>query len=480
MKWSHVVLVQGQYPNELPWKGNYGKSRYRTTGYLFEAEGKCYLMTIRSKMISCRNLSMKYYVIWNNNEILYSNQLQIIFQMIEYDIIICTTKNRDTIDFSESVVEMSKTSIESQVPFPEIKQLNKPIIPTKRSKYIVIKPDYSSTEKEFTVNMFQVKYFQTKIEKSNYTPPILVYCYKLVVPIENNKLIGINGACVTNVNGEIVGLVYQITPEHNIHVLPTKTIRNIVHYFSYGMNNQLQFDGLLSLDLPLRVNSKNNIVAKMDKSCIQKNDKIKSINGMVPFIEKKKIFMHDNDLKINLPWDIYWTMNLDKNQSVSVSVERTSGKSKKTKFDAKLTGIPINKQIFPITSQPYFYPIDMIPHINLQGIIIVDFTHELLDIMACNDINLQHDIINNFLNSDDDQFNQNMLVIDCLDNELAKKYSLPVLKNKTDCMLVKSINGVEFKTVKEFHNLIPKNTNIDELVLNVSANKNLVIKWQNQ
>ena len=100
-KLGQIAVIYGYSPNDFSWLQIDNRAIYQTSGLIITLNNKQYVLTTRSRLISCQNIIM-YYCHFNDSEPIFRNNLQIIFQSIEYNIIILGTKGKNKLDFESS------------------------------------------------------------------------------------------------------------------------------------------------------------------------------------------------------------------------------------------------------------------------------------------------------------------------------------------------------------------------------------------
>ena len=80
----------------------------------------------------------------------------------------------------------------------------------------------------------------------------------------------------------------------------------------------------------------------------------------------------------------------------------------------------IENEALPLTNQSFYKPTNMIPYVNLKKLIIVQLTHELLDIFFLKKMEPTNHILKKYINGSLDIKNKIFIIIDCLDDNLLK------------------------------------------------------------
>ncbi|AYV85397.1 MAG: hypothetical protein Satyrvirus14_13 [Satyrvirus sp.] len=471
---AQVVAIYGYNSNDIPWQICDNRSVYHTTGLIIKHDDKKYIVTTRNKLVGCKNIVM-YHTYFNGIDPVMRNDLHILFQSIEFNIIILGTVDKNEFDIGES--EVVRGDYDPKFSCPSYSILDNIFtIPTKRSQYHIIRmgADLESNIFDYKVDIRDVKFKKLFIDDKTFLPRN--YMYKFIMDMDSRtdkkNLFGICGSIIFNKKHKLLGMVSKKKSD-KIYVIPTKNLAKVAFDFVTYIVKHDEYNGLLTLPFideitstgiiksdhefasPKTFVSENYIrnseynLSKIEQQLfsvqlgasnsnqkILKGDKLISVNGKNLIFDGDEILIYDDDYKINIPIDIYVKLNATNNISIS--------RSNKI-LQLCITCTPINN--FPLTNQPYFFPNCSIPFINLEGIIIVQLTHELLDITMSNKIVLDNNIINDLK---EDNYGKTMpkkifIVIDCLNKMLSDKYNLPrivVNKNQTtQCPIVVSING---------------------------------------
>ena len=494
-KLGQIVVIYGYNLNDFCWKDTISRSNYHTTGLIINLAGKKYVITARSRLISCKNIVMYHSYFSDENPILMNN-LHILFQSIEYNLIIMGTKEKDELDLSESELingelEGNIISENGVVPLKNFFEicpsynldLCTPIVPNKKSKYYTIRIDtnFDSSVKDYQVHIYSAKFVKPIIHDETYLPDNYMYNFKLLG--NEKKMVGICGAIIFNDKHQLIGIISQLKSK-SLYVLPNKVLLKFCYDFLVYKNKPNHYNGLLTLPLNLKISK--NILPKIDreteintingKQYLKNNDLLVSINKNDIIANENDIVVYDNDYKNHIPLSIYLVLTLKESEAVQLIIMR-----KKKIIEYMLIPEAINNYIFPISNTNYFYPEITIPFIKIADCIIVELTHELLDITMINKITLSNNEINNFLATGSITNNRNLLIIDCLDKTTIKKYDLPQLiigKKKTiKCPLVTMINGKDVSSIKEINELIilPKGKNILKIGLSYQNQTNIYL-----
>ena len=376
---SPIVSICGYNNNEFMWKeASDNDAVYQTTGIIIVWEGKRYIITIREYLISCRHIVMYRYA---QDQTVVKNMLQIYFQSLEYNILILGTE--EVLDLS---IDLKSTKL---------------IAPTKRSGYNVT---IVKMREDYYIDTYDVKFVKATIYNKSYLPD--KYMYKFT--ISNCKdLFGSCGAPILNKKNILIGMVMK-SDNAKLLVLPTKAMQKVVDDFVSFIYRPFSYQNLLKLPITLQI-KKSKVTVLEEKALLI------SVDHNDISVVDDIIMIYDKDYNNQIPLDIYLNLTLKQDIAVILQIEK-----KKVQSEVSLFPVPYTFPYFPLSKQLNFEPCETIPYINLKGIIIVEMTHEVCDIM------MRHrKTINNYIMENLEGNHPHLLIIDCLDPTLRKKYKLP-------------------------------------------------------
>ncbi|XWV26212.1 hypothetical protein QJ857_gp0864 [Tupanvirus soda lake] len=464
---GQIVVVYGYNSNDFTWRNLDLRSVYHTTGLVIKYQNKKYIVTTRQRLISCKNIVM-YHCYFRGTEPVMRNDLQIMFQSIEYNIVILGTKECDEFDLTMSEIIYGDYDPKNICPSYDITK-SKYVVPTKRSHFNTVRMDMDleSDTINYQAHIYDVKFVESFIYDTSYVPNN--YMYKFIFKNEpDSKLYGICGAIIFNKKHQLVGMV-SMCEENELFVLPTKALIKIVNDFFRFKNNPNQYSGITTLPFNYKINSDcveitntNIVISNTGKKLVKKNDKLISIGNFDIEINTDAL-VYDIDFKESIPLEIFVALNFDCDKPFDVILQR-----KKKIINISLYGMPV-KDYLPLTNQSYYYPINSIPYVNLNGIIFVQLTHELLDITVYRNVILSNNLLDKYFADENDNFKK-ILIIDCLNHEIAEKYKLPQLlpiseKQILKCPFVTTINGKETTNLVELENIISTNIKDKKIII---------------
>ncbi len=456
-KLGQFVAIYGYHRNDFSWIDMDSRSVYRGTGIIVNYNGKKYVITTRQKIISCKTIAM-YHSYFRGNEPVLRNSLYVIFQSIEYNIIILASENKTELDLSTSEI-ISGHYVPAAI-CPSYDMTNDLyVLPTKRSQYHTAKMgmDLRSPEIRYCVDILNLKYISSFIFRESYVPNDLMYKFILKNNDNKSKLVGIYGSIVFNKKNQMVGMISRLK-DNELHILPKFAIMKIFSDFIRYHDIPNQYRGLVHLPFTYFITNSKKIkisfaTINTESSAIQieKNDELITINGSDINIIDNDACVYDVIQKENIPIDVFIKLHYDAITPIKLQIRRQN-----ILYNVDFYGITENKPL-ELTNRSYFYPLNSIPYVNFNGIIMVQLTHELLDVCEFNKIYIKNCVIDKCIgNNYDCDANFNAIIIfDCLNNEIVKKYNLPkILQNKEQeicCPVVTKINGDPVTYLSEFN-----------------------------
>jgi hypothetical protein len=472
---GQIVVIYGNNTNDFTWREIELRSIYQTSGLIVDYHDKKYVITTRQRLISCKNIVMYHSYFCGKEEPVMRNDLQIIFQSIELNIIVLVTKNCDELDLTMGEIISGHFNPKNICPSYDITQ-DVFVVPTKKSIYHTIRMemDLVSETINYHVHIYDVKFIKSMIYDKSYVPD--TYMYKFGFKNSDNvdsakpgsktdhKLIGICGAIIFNKKHQLVGTITKCESKY-LYVLPLKALMKIFNDFLEYLNKPSEYIGSLSVPFNYQINKSNCEIIQNILVCtnngnkfLKKDDIIISIAGNPIEIMNENIMIYDNIYKNRIPLDMFVRLNFNKQTPINMVVKR-----KKKLLNMNIFGVCQN-EIMTLTNVSHYHPINSIPYVNFNGIIIVQLTHELLDITMFNKKIILNSIISKYFDDGDDNYNI-LLIIDCLDDTIAKKYNFPQFENTDEkqiiiCPFITMVNEKIISSLPEFENIIQTNVKI--------------------
>lgn len=425
-------VVYGFNSNDFPWRSIDNREVYHTNCIIITYHDKKYVLTTRDKLLSCKNIYM-YYAFSADEDIIMKNDMYVLFQSIELNLIILATIGEKFFDESKSqLIAGNDFSKRKGTEYILNNIFHKPT--TRSLNHIICLDLNMSKGSNIDLNIYDVKFERSIVYDETYLPNNYLYQFQFTKKPSNDAH-GICGSIVINKNSEIIGTVSRIKDQ--IYVLPKKVIYRMFHNF---INSE--YCDLLSLPFTYSVvndkiviDNEYSIDTITGNSCLKENDQLLSIDNKELMIKNDDAIIFDDDFDEFLPLDIYLKLNLQKGISIPLKLLR---KKHFLQLDCYGTKIP---QLI-LTNVPTYLPEFSIPFVNLNGIIFVQLTHELIHITLQNNIRLENELINKLKIGELES--SYVIIIDCLNLNLAKKYHLPQLKRKSklECPFITRIGDI--------------------------------------
>lgn len=500
-KLGQIVVIYGYRSKEISWKDFDDRTVYRTSGLIVEHNNNKFIMTTRTKLISCETIVM-YHSYFDGDEPVMQQKLSIVFQSIKHNIIILSSEGKNELDLSSSHIIYGNYEPHLVCPSYTIND-NNIIIPTKRSQYFIaiMNMDINSNIIEYTTKIIRVRYVNYEIYEHSYLPDKTLFVFKCVNRItpksklsDNSNILdssvaseleltGVCGGIIFNVKHKPIGIV-SMTYDQKIFVLPIKYLKKTFNdYYNYRNTPKLYHTSIM-MPFICDIDKNNNIKIVLDnvvdttngKIILKKNDIVTHINSQpIKFINDQHVIF-DKDYQHYITVNAYLEMILSLNHPTKISFQRK--KNKITHFSLSIYSVK-NKIGIPWTNQSDYNPGVLIPYLVVQDVVIVQLTHELIDIMISYNITIENELLEQILENKYDQINKIFIIIDCMNNNLAKEHHLPQIvtldsKQSIKCPIITTINDKIVKNFNEINKIVKNNTNIS-LKIKLAQDKSKII-----
>ncbi|BCS83193.1 hypothetical protein QLL95_gp0930 [Cotonvirus japonicus] len=412
---NNIVVIYGYNYNDLSWRNMDNRSLYKTTGLILEYDNKKYIVTTREKIISCDTI-LAYHLIKKNNTIT-KTILHILFQSIEFNLIILGTVGFDSFDTESSTIISGSGS--NKFKNQDINTI-KHIIPTKRSQYNVIKIDIDLHDDiiKSNVHIFDVKYVKSCIYDKTFLPRRYVYKFKL--QSSSNKLVGIVGSSIFTKKNKIIGIVF-FAKKNNLYVIPLSIIKINFEDFINNSSNTDNYKGfpifpyehdIHKYMILKNINPQSNKQKKLQNITPKNGDIVLAINGNNIIIENNDACIYDDNYKKYIPFDIFFMINIRNTDTFDLLIRR--------KMKTFLVTSKINHSgNLLLTDLQYFYPKIFLPFKIIKNFVVAKLTHELLNTFAMNKIPFNDSLINLLTDKQ-----QKLLIVDYLDHKFIDKFKI--------------------------------------------------------
>jgi len=402
------VVVYGYCDSFFKWKTP-ETHVYHFNALVINHENKLYVVANRELLVNCQSLIMYYSVFDSNNTIL-SNDLQVAFSLYEFNLAILVSKNCDCLDTSKSKIVHGSTRNKELYGYP-FHNLKIPPNKNKNEKYVFSNVNIIKKKKTiiYDIAISQGKFFNTELIQINYTPECLYFIFKLG-EIEGTI---IHGMSVFDHNNNLFG-ISMYADDYKIFVLPAIYIYKLFKDYFEFKDKQSEYQGLYTIDADISIES---IPLKV-------------------FMKDENIYIHNSYFNEDMPLYLHSLINPEEVENC------------------------IKLQLFndftiTLTSRSYFSTGQSIPYIDVKGIIITQFTLELVNTCHFIRYNITNDMIEKFdsnykMTSENiKEYKKKFIIIDCLNNKMRKKYNLSKLvpKSKIYVPFVSAINDKEISDI---------------------------------
>jgi len=446
---SQTCTIYGYDVNDFAWdKSKMDSTPWgQTHGLIVQYNSNTYILSSRSIFLKCKSIVMYHCRYGKYGKVsVYRQPLQILFQMAEYDIIILGSIGMKSFDVSKSEI-MSGVKTQEIVD-PYLMTDRQASIKDDNYHMMMIYLEINPKNVKYDFNMYQLSYKTSTILDQSFVS-VFVHTFEIIKSTVHDA---IWGSIIYNRQHEMVGMVTGIENDHSVFVLPYRTIYTTIENFVQNIDQVDQYSGLLNIPLRLAIVD-SQIVSTAQVTLrttngnknIKKNDQIMTINKQKVEIQKDQILIRDEQLCSYVPLTVFFNQNLKKKQPMNIAICRNK---KNISLDAY--GRKMKDTILPITDVPYYFPTGTIPYVNLNGLIMVQLTHELLGIVLMNNIK--------YTNMIDTQYSQKVIILDCLDKRINKKTSIKFssMTRMTEFYTVATVNGIECPTLRNVIDAIAK------------------------
>jgi hypothetical protein len=444
---------------------------YQASCAIIEHNSNKYVISCRTNIIWCKKIIL-IYCKWG--KVIYSNELHILFQSIETNLIILGTVGHDKLKLELSQEMAGRKDGDgpgatTNLDIPAMMIIDKFTNPKMKKDYYANMVEIDLDHNTYNQNIYQFKYLNSFATNHHYLPSIWMYEFGLTKKCKAN-IAGLCGGLMYNQKKKLIGLVTSHMAQSNsCAVLPVRHLYKIINIFFDRDNKANKLDNLNNLNsyarsfcLPISYSIQKKkggkkhdlIITSSFVPELKPKDKIVGIDNKDISIEPSGASVYDDKYEEYIPFDIYVRLNFNPYSQMGMAVERN-----KKVVSCDLSGDPIENHMLWLTDQADFMPKDPIPFINLEGLIAVQLTHELIDIFASNSIKLHHRFIEKFMESADNKKINRVLVI--ADVSKKKKINIKIQKSGNefdtlDCYILYTINGTKVRKLGEIEPLLKK------------------------
>jgi hypothetical protein len=447
------VIIRGTNPVFYSWKmsanpSSLSQSITLASGLLIDIRDRLFILSTRKDLAACTKFQCFYTVA--NCPNVFSQDLQIIFSSADFDIVLLGSNNLDHFDpkldknFNSNEHTLNTFDLGKIRDHFVLPKLSAEIDPLKNCYTIVQFNDALGLVPGSIVSKTSAKLFfiGTSIIKFLDAQPMVCFTFDIDQTI---KLDILEGSPIYGPNGKLHGIVTKVhTQTMRAFVLPTKVLSKVLYDFADHRISPDSYKGIVDLPICYDTYKGKVIVSQKFKKTVEGTehnpnplpfivglyDVITKVNGFPLSINSGVVYVEDqHDYKISLPLDLYISLYFGLGDSVDLTFDRNG-----IVYTLRVECVP-SKQMaealnrIRISSQPYFYPKEYIPHtIDSEKIVYTQLTYEL--IRALMETSHSDIFIKSINFSNLDQNTNCIIQIDCLSAPLAKSRSLHRLLKK--------------------------------------------------
>jgi hypothetical protein len=483
-KLEHIVSIYGYSYEPFTW--NVGEKKtlekkpdkktescFQTTGLFVGCGDKKYILSSRKPLIGYR----QHMVVYRCGRSIWTSKLRMLYQMIEYNVIVfgthpgseqehdsalARTDGMTCFDHAKSNVITSdlisdSSGLENQ-PISLYEFPLKPPILKPPKKYQIVRNEHQiDTQFNFQVHLYPVTYIESKPNDQTYVPFNYVHLFKIKCEEEIRDLIG---SFIITKKRYIIGVVSEVKGDV-IYVDPMRYLENGFKIWSkYGPNEKISHGAISDIfgnDPHLELCTRaTRVSTQTTTKLIKKDDVLLEINGLKISIDQANLVIYDVNLNQLIPLSIYCKL-----YPLCLSPMNVVLKRGQNNIFITVTSIPdLKESDIQLSLMDHFYPTHLIPYINLNGLILTQLSHELIDILYSFYPTLKNELIEKVINDQPLDGISEVVVIDCVNVDLMDSSIFPLLsqkKRKTlEIPIVTKINGTQVQTLTDVVNLLSK------------------------
>lgn len=223
---NQLITIYGNQLEVIPDSMCFNRKTVQANGFIIKGDVN-YVITIRYPLFSCQNI-VGYYVSSSKKEqVLFKNDLDVLFHIPEFNIMILKTRNKSTFDCNESInlgdINKLNNTVDGFVLDETI------FVPVKEGIHYVMNMglDISSPNTNFIMNVREIKYKQVIFQEDAITPLNMYYQYEH----DSDNVVG---SPIFNSKMKFIGMVEKIMNKKEMRIIPGYIIKTIVDRFFKG------------------------------------------------------------------------------------------------------------------------------------------------------------------------------------------------------------------------------------------------------
>lgn len=376
------------------------------TGLIVRYGNNNYVISRRMPLIGSSEICMYHVHSETGENIVLESRLEIIFQVIEYDLVIMVSPGATKFDGCTG--SGADTSA---------------VAPNVDNQYYMVKA--ALTLPILGLYWSDVKVVRLEIFDETYTPSYILYEIEQMGITTCEDL---SGAIIfdTCARTNIVGMI--TVQKEKLRMLPMITISKIMSDFVKYKQNINKY--VATYTLPFKYYcAQTRCTIKENYSKIKKDDVVTAVNDQAIIMNGCKCKVYSPILKTNIPIDIY--LNMFASPSVTVTIDRAGEIINKTIKLKKYKSGSI-----PCTALTHYYPEKkFFPYVRLNDHIIFQLTYETVECYSLHESKNYDNILDHVENG----FGENIFII--LSNEEIRIGRVDIIRT------VGSINGTQIKSL---------------------------------
>lgn len=475
-----VVFIEGTEIMGYPWNRSSMSSMKKmltgTNGIVVNFGNEKYVIALRGYFPRCKKIDMYYFCYDNDTDkdmpyAIVKNKLEILFQSYEFGLMILGTYNCWELDISRSEPYYCDYKINTKdiIYFPIEIEKQIEVIPNKNSDYYLCRHigiprnDYSC-RLFFHIETYDVKYVDNVTHGLGYDGHILYYRFTFCSDKKPNIMKIFGGSVIYDRDNKLIGICSCYDSDNKLLVVfPLRIIKRVFHDFITYRYMQDKYHGfpvippfsykIIQDGCKKQVRIANNVIIRGNKkSILRKNDILLEVFKKPLIVRDKNIYVHDDESNEDLSINNYALINLEHDSPIYLKVIRRN-----KILEYKINSYPSIFYLhnFPLTNYPYFGNKQDAFYINIKGIIITDFTVELIMSLREDGYEPFNRYIDNEMYFDNCNLPR-LIIVHCRNRVLRNKYRLPDFNKKGSIHLppIYSFNGIEIFTLDDLTKMI--------------------------
>jgi len=436
----------------FPWKPEYIKpDEFTLSGSIFKYNNKNYIMTSRFGTVGNKEILVFHYLLKGKTQLLYVNKCYVVYQNMEFNISILATVDCEFFNINMSMLLLKNNKLE-KIEINDALEINEKIFEINER---IMYSECTSETKCKVINLIVILNKYKLIENDvKYIGKHIDGNYFHVFDVAD-KQISFFSPIINKKNKMIIGFTLSSIENNLKIVMPIQTIVNMIKLLIENKNLKLY-----TFPIPLTIDKNNEIVSSecsvlthKTSLCLPANLHIKKINDFEVKNIKNTIMIFDEKYFDYIPLEIFINSNFSAGNVLTVS----------------FVELPqLNVNVVPVhvctTTQKSFKPSGCIEYYNFMGIYITLITEEFINLLKNTNVTVKNKNINDYMNGETKIIVNEVVIVDCDNSELQKKYNLPILKENgiVEFPVIKKINKIAINGLTEISKIVPLTVSVIE------------------